>query len=116
MYRVIHVAQLFADLSNHNFGGKTMTVEIRVQDKFLPENRESTLVHFKSGKASVWREGTPDVIIELDISDFSSLIMGSISFQKLLDYSLVKVSDSAFGKELDELFHVAQKPICTTSF
>jgi len=116
MYRVIHVAKLFADLSNHNFGGKTMTVDIRVQDKFLPENQESTLVHFQAGRASVGTEGTPDVIIELDISDFSSLIIGSISFQKLLDYSLVKVSDPAFGKELDQLFHVAQKPICTTSF
>ncbi|MFE1625154.1 sterol carrier protein domain-containing protein [Brevibacillus reuszeri] len=55
-------------------------------------------------------------MIELDVADFSSLIIGSISFQKLLDYSLVKVSDPAFGKELDQLFHVAQKPICTTSF
>ncbi|WP_289139412.1 sterol carrier protein domain-containing protein [uncultured Brevibacillus sp.] len=92
-----------------------MTVEIRVQDKFLPENQESTLVHFQSGRASVRTEGTPDVIIELDVVDFSSLIIGSISFQKLLDYSLVKVSDPAFGKELDQLFQVAQKPICMTS-
>ncbi|MGG4495018.1 GNAT family N-acetyltransferase [Brevibacillus reuszeri] len=116
MYRVIHVAKLFTDLSNHNFGGKTMTVEIRVQDKFMPENQENTLVHFQAGKASVCSEATPDVMIELDISDFSSLIIGSISFQKLLDYSLVKVSDPAFLEDLDELFRVAQKPICTTSF
>ncbi|MGG1662105.1 GNAT family N-acetyltransferase [Brevibacillus sp. NRS-1366] len=116
MYRVIHVAKLFADLSNHNFGGKTLTVEIRVQDKFLPENQENTLVHFQEGRASVLTEGTPDVTIELDIADFSSLIMGSISFQKLLDYSLVKVSNPTFEKDLDQLFHAVQKPICTASF
>ncbi|MET3289245.1 UNVERIFIED_CONTAM: putative acetyltransferase [Brevibacillus sp. OAP136] len=116
MYRVIHVAKLFADLPNRNFGGKTLTLEIQVQDKLLPENQGSTIVHFQEGRASVLEEGTPDVTIELDIANFSSLIMGAVPFRKLLDYRLVKVSNSQFEEELDQLFHSAQKPICTTSF
>lgn len=116
MYRVINVAKLFADLSNHNFGRKTLTLEIRVLDKLLPENQGSTLVHFQEGRASLLEEGTPDVTIELDIADFSSLILGAISFHKLIEYCLVKVSNPVLAKELDELFYAAQKPICMTSF
>ncbi|RST60640.1 GNAT family N-acetyltransferase [Siminovitchia terrae] len=116
MYRIINVPKLFADLSDHNFGGKTLTVEIRVLDKLLPENEGNTLVHFQGGRASLLDEGTPDVTIELDIANFSSLIMGAVSFQKLHDYSLVKVSDPRFKKELDQLFQPVQKPSCMTSF
>ncbi len=116
MFRVIDVRQAFADLASHNFGGLSMTVDICIRDQFLPENAGSTIVRFQDGWASVCEGATPDVAIELDIADFSSLLMGAVPFHRLMQYSAVRVSDERYLEQLDRLFYTPRKPVCMTCF
>ncbi|MGO0063093.1 GNAT family N-acetyltransferase [Brevibacillus fluminis] len=116
MYRVLDVKGIFRDLAGHDFGGQTCTVKITVQDSFLPENHGSTIVAFNNGAATVSEQDAHDVEIELDISDFSSLLVGAVPFRQLMRYGLVRVSDSAYVETLGKLFGACEKPLCTTPF
>lgn len=115
MYRVIDVLRLFAVLEDHNFGQVTCRLKITLDDSFFPENAGSYVVYFQDGLASVRRDEAHDVEIQLDISEFSSLIVGAIGFKNLVDYGLAVLSDESYVDLIDRLFS-APKPICFTDF
>ncbi len=116
MYRVLNVAGIFADLREHNFGDQTCRLKITVADSFLPENEGSTVVHFAQGYARLSGDDRYDAEIRLDISDFSSLLVGAVPFRQLMRYGLAEISDPAYVETVTRLFAACEKPICTTAF
>ncbi len=50
------------------------------------------------------------------MAEFSSLLMGSVRFSSLYRYGLAEISDQGAVDQIDKLFGVAAKPICTTPF
>ncbi|MGZ0052550.1 GNAT family N-acetyltransferase [Brevibacillus gelatini] len=116
MYRVIDVPGFFRQLAEHRFGAETICLQLTVRDSFLQENEGTWLVQFQNGQAQIVENGQADVAIELDISDFSSLVMGVVRFSKLYEYGLAELDDTAFLPQLDRLFSAAQKPQSMTAF
>ncbi len=115
MYRVIDVPRLFIALEDHNFGHVTCRLKISLDDSFFPDNDGSYLVHFQDGRASTSQDGLYDVEIQLDVAEFSSLVVGAIRFKDLYEYGLVSLSDETYLDLIDRLFS-APKPICLTEF
>lgn len=115
MYRVIDVAILFKSLTDHDFNGQTLTLEIVLTDSFFPENAGSTVVVFENGRCHLNPNAQPDVTMRLDVSEFSSLVTGAVPFKALFSYGLATLSEPAFVDVVDRLF-AAPKPICLTSF
>ncbi len=115
MYRVIDIPRLFSVLKNHNFGNVTCSVKIDLQDSFFPENAGETVINFRNGQASITKNRSFDVEVKLDISEFSSLIVGAINFKTLVEYGLAAVSDFSIVDYLNRLF-AAPKPMCFTEF
>lgn len=115
MYRVIDLPQLFKILANHNFGDVTCRLKINLSDSFLPQNAGSTMVGFSEGRAQLKNEDSYDIAIQMDVSEFSSLVVGAVGFAKLHEYGLASISDSTYVKVIDRLF-AAPKPICMTRF
>lgn len=116
MYRLLSVKQFFQQVSYHSFGGQTLSLTITVTDSFLPENNGSTTIHFNQGFPTVIEDRAGDVEIRLDISDFSSLVMGSVTFRGLLKYGLVTLSNTAYTDRIHQLFLTPEKPMCMTAF
>ena len=116
MYRVVDVPRIFELLRERDFGGQTCTVELAVVDTFLPENHGSTLLRFEGGHVQCLGGGKHDVRVRLDITDFSSLLAGTVDFYSLFHYGLAEISDAAYVDTLSRIFAVARKPMCTTSF
>lgn len=116
MYRIISMPGIFSAMSRRDFGGQNCRLRITLQDTFFPQLAGSTVVHFEDGRATIVQDGDYEVEMSLDISDFSSLLMGVISFRKLYEYSLVNVSEPAYLDLLHRLFFVETKPICITRF
>lgn len=116
MYRVIDVPRIFRLLDGRNFGGQTCLLELRIEDTFLPENAGPTELAFQEGRVSVI-EGSPcDIAIDLDVAAFSSLLAGTVSFERLYAYSMAQISDPSYVDTVSRIFAVARQPICTTSF
>jgi predicted acetyltransferase len=115
MYRVIDVPRLFNILEDHNFGHVTCQLKISLEEGFFPENAGNYVVHFQDGRVSVTPDEQYDVEIRLNVSQFSSLVVGAISFKHLNEYGLVSLSDMTYVDLLNRLF-AAPKPICFTEF
>ena len=116
MYRVINMPGIFGAMTGRDFGGQNCRLLITVRDSFFPQQAGSTVVYFENGRAAVVPNGDYEVEMSLDVSDFSSLLMGVISFRKLYEYGLVELSDPAYLDLLHRLFFVETKPICITRF
>ena len=120
MYRVIDVKGVFDALKEHNFGGHgtCCTVRFNIHDNFFKENSKDVTVQFDNGKAQVIGGTEYDVEVLMDISDFSSLIIGAVNFQSLYKYGLAKISafDESFVGVINQIFALGQKPMCTSRF
>ena len=116
MYRVVAVPRLFVVLADHNFGGQNCTVQINLADSFWPVNTGSWRLVVENGRAVLDANATPDVEIDLDIAEFSSLITGATTFQQLLAYGLAQISDASCAEVINRIFYTPNKPICHTAF
>ncbi len=116
MYRVLDTRQLFEQLREHNFGGQTVTLRLMVRDSFFPANKGPITIAFTSGRPTMEDDVAAQVEVELDVADFSSLVVGAVPFRRLHTYSRARISDAAYIPVIDALFAVAEKPVCVTRF
>ncbi len=116
MYRVIDTPRLFDVLRDHDFGGATTTLGLTLSDSFLPENAGRYVLRVTDGRAELV-EGVPaKVEIGLDVSNFSSLVVGAIDFARLYGYGLASISNPAAVPLVDRFFRAGQRPWCMTHF
>jgi predicted acetyltransferase len=116
MYRISDVMGMFDRLADHDFGNQTCTLNLMIEDSFLPENGGSTLLRFKGGRVQRLDKGRHEVEMRLAIEDLTSLVAGTVRFESLYHYGLARISDPSYVRTLGRLFAVEQKPVCTTSF
>ena len=116
MYRVIDVPRIFRLLKDRNFGAQTCQLELRIEDTFLPENAGSTRLAFDNGYVCVLEDGSCDLALEMSVSSFSALLVGTVTFERLYSYSLVEISNPAYLDTVSRIFAVEQKPVCITAF
>jgi len=116
MYRVTRTSRMFEVLKDHNFGSQNLKLKVTIFDSFLPENDGSTIIHFKEGKSIVVSSDEFDVEIKLGVAEFSSLIMGVISFRKLYGYNLAEISNPEYIEIVNQIFLVEEPPITTEPF
>ncbi len=115
MYRVIDTPRLFEVLRDHDFGGATATLGLTLTDTFLPENTGRTVIRVEDGQATLTNRPT-DIEIGLNVSEFSSLVVGAVDFARLYGYGLATISDPAAVPLVDRLFRAGQRPWCMTHF
>ncbi|QHE51432.1 enhanced intracellular survival protein Eis [Pontibacillus sp. HMF3514] len=116
MYRVLDVKQFLSSLTNHTFSTEDVTVKFKVQETLINESNVEVVVQFKDRQLQLIEEDRYDVEVEMNISEFSSLMMGAVSFNTLHRYGLIKISHSTYNKVLNRLFSCLEKPECMTAF
>ncbi len=116
MYRVMDIPRLIENLTEPCFGEAAMTVKLTLTDSFFPRNTGAHLIRFEGGRAKVVDKGAAEVAIAMDVSEFSSLLMGAVAFRKLHTYGLARISDETCLDTIDRLFAWHQKPLCVTGF
>jgi predicted acetyltransferase len=116
MYRVLDVERVFGVLKEHDFNGRTIRLKLNIRDTFFPRNNTGWTVAFTDGRPTLVSPGRCDAEITMDVAEFSSMLMGAVSFRKLYDYHLADISDETFVDAVNRLFHREDKPICLTPF
>lgn len=116
MYRVVDIKRLFELLHDVNFGNQNLKLSLNINDTFLPENSGKMLISFINGRPSIMENGEYDAEISMDISDFSSMVMGSVGFKSLLRYGIAQISDSRYVNLVHQLFITEEKPMCLVAF
>jgi predicted acetyltransferase len=115
MFRISNVAGLFKELHEVNFNDQSITLGINLLDSFLPSNQSKTIVQFEKGYPHVIDDKsiTPSLKITMDVSNFSSLMVGAIDVNALCRMGLITLSDSGKQSALEKLFALSSKPLCT---
>lgn len=116
MYRVVDTPGIFRLLADHSFGDQNCRLKLTVDDDFFPENNTSMIIDFANGRPQITADDAGAVAVRLNVADFSSLLVGTLSFKSLYAYGLAEVSEPGAVPMLDRLFRTEQKPICTTPF
>jgi predicted acetyltransferase len=115
MYKVIDIPALFGNEAI-SFGDQSCRIKFAIADAFTPENDGQLMVEFHDGKAQMIEGGAVDATVYMDVSDFSSLVMGSITFEELLRYGLAQISNEEFAATVNALFATGSRPVCYTMF
>lgn len=116
MYRVIDVPGIFRALSARDWGGQTCRLKLTISDSFVPENAGSTIVAFEAGRARVADDQACDVELQLDVAEFSSLLVGAVRFETLQRYGLATLSDDSWAPVARRIFASDVVPQCVTYF
>jgi predicted acetyltransferase len=116
MYRVLDVRQAFEVLREHNFGGQSCTLQLAIDDSFLPSNHGSLTIGFDNGKARLAPDAKHDVEVQLNIAHFSSLLTGAVDFKTLYRYGLAEISSEDHLHTVDAIFRAEQRPWCVSRF
>ncbi|MCL2592852.1 MAG: GNAT family N-acetyltransferase [Defluviitaleaceae bacterium] len=116
MYRVIDVKGVFETLKFHDFGGQNAKIRFNISDSLLQKNVNDVVICFNKGKALISEELDYDAEVAMDISEFSSLIMGAVNFKSLYRYGLASISDSNYVDIIEKIFKIEQKPMCASRF
>lgn len=115
MFRISNVAGLFKELEEVNFNDQNIILCINLLDSFLPSNQKKTIIQFEKGYPHVIDDKsiTPSLEITMDVSNFSSLMVGAIDVNALCRMGLITLSDPGKLNVLEKLFALSLKPLCT---
>jgi len=116
MYRAINIEGIFNLLKYHNTGNQNCIIKFNIRDGFFKENDGSIIIHFKNGTPSIKINGGYDVEVSMDVSDFSSLVMGVINLKSLHRYGLVEISDNNYIEIVNAVLQAEERPMCITGF
>ncbi|MCM3764359.1 enhanced intracellular survival protein Eis [Neobacillus niacini] len=116
MYRVINTKGIFEDLQDHSFNAVSLTMKLSIEDTFLAQNSQELVLHFIEGKVEISDSADYEVEVSLDVSDFSSLLMGVVSFKELYQFGRAKLSNLASLNTVNRLFLTFDKPRCISAF
>ncbi len=116
MYRINNIPEFLDNLHGKIFGLQDITIKFNIKDSFLEKNGGSCIIKIEDGKASLKKRARVDCTVEMDISDFSSLMMGAVDFEKLYMYGLVEIDNDKYLDAINDLFKLLPNPVCTTLF
>lgn len=116
MYRVLNTRRLFEQMQPGAFGETDLRLKINIQDSFLPSNDGSLVMSFRNGEVHVTDDSDFDAEIGLDVSEFSSMLMGAVGFRSLHTYGLATISKPEMIDEVNRLFATSEPPLTTISF
>ncbi|MCF6139012.1 GNAT family N-acetyltransferase [Pseudalkalibacillus berkeleyi] len=116
MYRILDTVKFLDSVSEMNFGGESLNLKMKVKDSFQPNNEKSVFMKVENGHISIKQELNTDVEIELDVSEFSTLLMGVVPFDTLVMYGNATISSKDYIAHVTRLFYTRQKPVCLNRF
>jgi len=116
MYRVFNTRLLFEQMGPKAFADVSLKLKITMRDSFLKSNDGSLIVSFEGGQANVVNDGDFDAEIGLDVSEFSSMLMGAVGFRSLYTYGLATITRPELIEAVDRLFATTEPPLTVMSF
>jgi len=107
MYKIVNVKKFFQQAGN--FNNVNITIKFVITDSFADRKIEQ-IVKFNRCNSSIPKTKEFDVELHMNIAEFSSLVMGVLSFRQAYDHGLVNISDRRFSGKIHKLFYTEQKP------
>jgi len=117
MYRVISMEKILEILMAKDSPEPFPPLCIELKDRLLPEQEGAYYVYQEESRLAFSRQPVEAaVVMEIDIADFSALVMGSTKLQSLLFSGKVTLSDHGCLPALESFLQAEQFPVCLSRF
>jgi predicted acetyltransferase len=116
MVRILDAKRALTTTAIYPFGNVNAAFTFHIRDSFLAENEQRFTIQFVEGKPALSNPKGDEPVVQMDISDLSSLLYGAVSLNTLLTYGKATVSDPQAMQTLLALFPKVATPVCTTFF
>jgi predicted acetyltransferase len=114
MYKITDLKKFLS--STENFGKVNVKVKFVVSDSFSQKNDRVITAHFRNGKPAIIKTADYDVELRMNIAEFSSMIMGAVTFKQCYKHGLAEISDIKYLERIHKLFYLETKPQCLNWF
>ncbi|ARI78505.1 GNAT family N-acetyltransferase [Halobacillus mangrovi] len=114
MYRIVDVPLFMKSLESHSFGDETVKIGWKISDTFMDEENYYVYQYTKGHPSLV--EEKADIDIHIGIAEFSSLMMGSVTLEGLINVGYARTVDNQHFEKANRLFQNPTKPQCWTFF
>lgn len=117
MIRLFDVAGYFA-VQTHACApvSRPFTLALALTDSFLDQNNRTFWLRIEGESVQLMPEGTADVTLWADISDFSSLVIGAIPLADFVRLGRIRLSDPAYLRDIQRAIGWDVKPCNYTYF
>jgi len=115
MYKVVDIKGFIDDAGDRIFPPVDFSAKFEVYDE-LAHKTESFVMTFEGGRWFYEPKGDAYTVIKCNLSDFSSLLMGSAEFGGLVRLGVIETNNPGRTRLLDYLFHAEQKPFTNTDY
>jgi len=115
MYRILDLRRLMNDLSSGRFGKGAMRLCLNIEDDMIEANNGKFTYQFENGSA-VPSDAAPDATLSMNIADFSSLLMGAVSLDRLYELKLADIDRIEMLPQANDVFSYPVKPVSWTTF
>ena len=116
MYRIVDVKMWFELLAaKYTFNCADMSLAITVEDSFMPTNNGTYYLNITSKKMKLEDKTDNQIALTVNITELSSLMMGSVRFENLYRVGKAKC-DQQNVEILSDFFNIPSTPQCLTSF
>ena len=85
-------------------------------DTFLPHNNSVFLLRIEGSQVALVEDGTPDVALQIDISDLSSLVIGAAPLKELVRLGRARLGDASYLHDIQCAIGWDEKPCNYTYF
>jgi predicted acetyltransferase len=118
MYRVIDCKGLLVELyeKKYQFGNASLNIKFEIQDELQSDDSKNFTVKFSHGEIKSFNEQPVDTVVKMEISEFSSMIMGAVNFRSLHKWGKAEISIPGYINQINELFQTYERPTCTKAF
>ncbi|WBW95172.1 GNAT family N-acetyltransferase [Oceanirhabdus sp. W0125-5] len=114
MYRTINLERLMEELKAVLTSTVNFKLKVNIHDNLVQAVNKSVVLNFKDGETYI-EDDEYDVEVTIDVSDFSSLILGVIPFSRLIKNGRATISDKNYITAVSSVFTECH-PMCLTEF
>jgi predicted acetyltransferase len=114
MYKIVDLKKFFS--MTDNFGKENIVIRFVVEDNFSTQKNDPLTVDFRQGRPTIKSNQTHNVELRMGIAEFSSLVMGALSFNQAYSHGKVEISNSKYVAKIHQLFYGELKPQCLSWF
>ncbi len=116
MYRIVDVGHWFKLLADkYKFNCADVNIGLTVTDSFMPENNKTFYLAVKDQKLKVVDKKANSLMLSINISELSSLMMGCVRLESLHKVGKVTCQESDLAA-LSAFFNIPDVPQCLTAF
>lgn len=110
MVKVININKFIKEIKQVDFNVEGMAIDIKLHDT-LNGNYETFSLSTDNGKIGIVKESNSQIKIEMELSDFTTMLFSQQTFRTYFEVGLAKINEEKYVDSVNKLFSYDSVPL-----